>query len=154
MCRLLPKGGVPMKLREIMTSPVIRIHPDEMVSVAARTFAHYNIGVLPVCAGDGRMCGMVTDRDLVTRCLAAGKSPANTKVRDVMSSRLVQADPDMDASSAAQLMATEQIRRLPIVENGKLCGMVSIGDLAGNRESAISATNALGEITNTLSSRK
>ena len=73
-----------MKLREVMTAPVIRIHPDETVAVAARTLERYNIGILPVCGGDGKLCGLVTDRDLVTRCLAAGRSPANTTVRDDM----------------------------------------------------------------------
>ena len=57
------RGGMTMKLREVMTNPVIRIHPDETVAVAARTLTHYNIGILPVCGGDGRMCGLVTDRD-------------------------------------------------------------------------------------------
>ena len=62
-----------MKIREVMTNPVIRINPEESVAVAARTLAHYNIGVLPVCGGDGRVCGLVTDRDLVTRCVASGR---------------------------------------------------------------------------------
>ena len=64
-----------MKIREVMTTPVIRIGADETVEVAARTLAHYNIGVLPVCGSDGRLQGLVTDRDLVTRCVAldAGK---------------------------------------------------------------------------------
>ena len=70
-----------MKLREVMTNPVIRIHPDESVAVAARTLTRYNIGALPVCGGDGRMCGLITDRDIVTRCLAAGRPPGATTVR-------------------------------------------------------------------------
>ena len=59
-----------MKLREIMTNPVVRIHPKETVSVAARMLEHYNIGLLPVCGSDGRLCGLVTDRDIVIRCLS------------------------------------------------------------------------------------
>ena len=57
-----------MKLREIMTNQVVRIHPEESVAVAARTLTHYNIGILPVTGSDGRLCGLVTDRDIVTRC--------------------------------------------------------------------------------------
>ena len=143
-----------MKLREVMTHPVIRIHPDETVAVAARTLTHYNVGILPVCGGDGRLCGLVTDRDLVTRCLASGRSPANTPVRDIMTAHMVLARPDMDAADAAQLMGREQIRRLPVVENGKLCGMVSLGDLAVKAESSLDAGGALSEISSTLSSRK
>lgn len=143
-----------MKLREVMTNPVIRIHPDETVAVAARTLTHYNIGILPVCGGDGRMCGLVTDRDLVTRCLAAGKSPMSTPIRDVMTAQLITARPDMDTTVAAGLMGREQIRRLPVVENGRLCGMVSLGDLALHQESSLEAGDALSDISSSLSSRK
>ena len=143
-----------MKLREVMTNPVIRIHPDESVAVAARTLAHYNIGILPVCGNDGRICGLVTDRDLVTRCMAAGRSAVNTTVRDVMTSQVIAARPDLDAAAAANLMGQEQIRRLPVVENGKLCGMVSLGDLAVHRESGMEAGDALKSISGPVSHRK
>ena len=143
-----------MKLREVMTNPVIRIHPDETVAVAARTLTHYNIGILPVCGGDGRLCGLVTDRDLVTRCLASGRSPLTTPVRDVMTSQVITARPDTDTTTAAGVMGREQIRRLPIVENGRLCGMVSLGDLAIQQESSLEAGDALSDISSSLSSRK
>ena len=143
-----------MKLREVMTAPVIRIHPDETVAVAARTLERYNIGILPVCGGDGKLCGLVTDRDLVTRCLAAGRSPANTTVRDVMTAKVISAQPDLDGAAAASLMGKEQIRRLPVVENGRLCGMVSLGDLATQQETSLDAGDALSDISSSLSSRK
>ena len=143
-----------MKLREIMTNPVIRIRPEESVAVAARTLTHYNIGILPVCGNDGRVCGLVTDRDLVTRCLASGRSPVNTAVRDVMTAQVICARPDMDTTMAAGLMGREQIRRLPVVENGRLCGMVSLGDLAVQEESSLDAGDALSGISSSLSSRK
>ena len=143
-----------MKLREVMTNPVIRIHPDETVAVAARTLTHYNIGILPVCGGDGRLCGLVTDRDLVTRCLAPGRSPLTTPDRDVMMSQVITAKPDTDTTTAAGVMGREQIRRLPIVENGRLCGMVSLGDLAIQQESSLEAGDALSDISSSLSSRK
>lgn len=142
-----------MKLRDVMTNPVIRIHPDESVAVAARTLAHYNIGALPVCGSDGRMCGLITDRDIVTRCLASNRSPSVTTVRDVMTANVVTARPDMDTALAASLMGREQIRRLPVMENGKLCGMVSLGDLALKEETSIDAGDALSEISSHLSSR-
>ena len=142
-----------MKLRDVMTNPVVRIHPDETVAVAARTLTHYNIGALPVCGNDGRVCGLVTDRDLVTRCLASGRSPGTTPVRDVMTTKIVSAKPDMDTSMAASLMGREQIRRLPVLENGRLCGMVSLGDLAVQDESSMDAGDALSEISSILSSR-
>ena len=142
-----------MKIRDVMTKNVIRIDPEESVAVAARTLAHYNIGVLPVCGGNGEICGLVTDRDLVTRCVASGRNPAATAVRDVMTSNVVSAKPDMDAGTAAMLMGRQQVRRLPVVENGRLCGMVSLGDLANREESVFDATDALAEISSNVSKR-
>ena len=143
-----------MKLREIMTDRVVRINPEESVAVAARTLARHNIGILPVCGGDGRLCGVVTDRDLVTRCIAAGRLPASTPVRDVMTANVVSARPDMDTVAAAHLMGRQQIRRLPVLENGRLCGMVSLGDLANREETADDATDALSEISSNVSVRE
>ena len=134
-----------MKLRDVMTNPVIRINPEESVAVAARTLGRYNIGALPVCGSDGRLCGLITDRDIVTRCLAAGRSASSTPVRDVMTAKVITARPDMEVALAAGLMGREQIRRL--------CGMVSLGDLAMQDETSIDAGDALTEISNNLSSR-
>lgn len=142
-----------MKVRELMTSPVIRIQADETAEVAARTLAHYNIGALPVCGGDGRVCGVLTDRDLVTRCLASGKIPGHTKVRDIMSGNVIAVRPDMDAGVAAHLMGRQQVRRLPVIENDRLCGIVSLGDLANRDESSMDAADALTDICSNISSR-
>ena len=142
-----------MKIRDIMTTPVIRIHPEESVAVAARMLERGNIGALPVCGNDGRMCGLVTDRDIVVRCLAAGRSPSTTAVREIMTTGVVSAPPDMELGLAAGLMGRRQIRRLPVTENGKLCGMLSLGDLALKEESSIEAGDALTEISDHLSSR-
>ena len=142
-----------MKLREIMTNAVIHIDPEETVAVAARTLSRYNIGALPVCGGDGKLCGVITDRDLVTRCMASGRSAENTKVRDVMTGQLTVASPEMEVSAAAHLMGRQQIRRLPVVENGKLCGMVSLGDLAVREHTNPEAGDALGDISKNISKR-
>ena len=142
-----------MKLREIMTDSVIKIDPEETVAVAARTLTHYNIGALPVCGKDGKLCGVVTDRDLVTRCMATDKTPGTTKVRDVMTGQVVSASPEMDTGVAAHLMGRQQIRRLPVVENGRLCGMVSLGDLAVREQSNPDAADALGDISTNISKR-
>ena len=143
-----------MKLREIMTNKVIRINPEESVAVAARILSRYNVGMLPVCGSDGRLHGVVTDRDLVTRCIAAGRLPASTPVREVMTTAVVSARPDMDTVAAARLMGRQQIRRLPVLENERLCGMVSLADLASREESAFEATDALTEISSNVSVRE
>ena len=142
-----------MKLREIMTGQVVRIRPEEPVGVAARLLAQHNIGAPPVRGYDASPKGPVTDRDIVTRCLAAGRDPAKTQVSQVMTARVVTARPDMEVSLASHLMGREQVRRLPIVENGRLCGMVSLGDLAGREETVIDASDALSDISGNLSSR-
>lgn len=142
-----------MKIREVMSSNVIKIDPNEPAEVAARMLTHYNIGALPVCSADGKLCGVVTDRDLVTRCMASGKLAGMTKVRDVMTGSVISASPDMDTGAAAHLMGRQQVRRLPVVEQGKLCGMVSLGDLAVREQSSIDAADALGEISSNISFR-
>lgn len=136
-----------MKVRDIMTTRVVRIGAREPVEAAARTLTHYNIGALPVCGDDGRLCGVVTDRDLVTRCMAAGRSAGDVKVQDIMTGRLITVGPDMDVGAAAHLMGREQVRRLPVVENGKLCGMVSLADLAATENGGLDAADALADIT-------
>jgi len=143
-----------MKLCDIMTAPVVRIHPEETVAVAARMLEHNNIGAMPVCTHQGKLCGMLTDRDIVVRCVAAGKDPEKTSVRDVMTSRLYVGRPDMDVPMAAGLMGKEQVRRLPVMENGKLCGMVSLGDMARKEGSSLEAGEALSDISSALSSRE
>ena len=140
-----------MKVRDVMSTNVIKVAPEESVEVAARTLARHNIGILPVCDTHGTLCGLLTDRDLVTRCLALGKTPAQTTVREVMTGRVISVSPDMESGVAAHLMGRQQVRRLPVVENGKLCGMVTLGDLAKREESVMDAADALGDIASNIS---
>ena len=142
-----------MKVRDVMTSPAISIDAGESVSVAARTLTHYNIGALPVRGENDQVCGVITDRDIVTRCLAANRSAEKTTVREIMTGQVLSVQPDMDAGTAAHMMGRQQVRRLPVVEAGKLCGMLSLGDLANREESVYDAGDALSEITSNISSR-
>ncbi len=142
-----------MKVREVMTAPVIKIRPEESVCVAARTLAHYNIGVLPVCGSGGTVCGLVTDRDIVTRCLAANRQPETTTVQEIMTGSVMSVSPDMEIGAAAHLMGRRQIRRLPVIEKGRLCGMISLGDIASQQENAYDAADALTEISGNISNR-
>ena len=121
--------------------------------MAARTLARHNIGILPVCDHRGKLCGLVTDRDLVTRCVAANRTPAETPVADVMTRQVTAAGPDMETAVAAGIMGRCQVRRLPVVENGRLCGMVSLGDLARQDHSFQVAGAALADISGNLSPR-
>ena len=142
-----------MKLQDIMTQNPIRIHPKERVDVAARMLTQYNIGMLPVCSADGKLRGVVTDRDLVIRCMAAGKAPERTAVEQIMTTGLTVAAPNMETSAAAALMGRMQVRRLPVVEDGLLRGMVSLSDLAVRQETEPDAAEALAEISSNVSYR-
>ena len=139
-----------MKVREVMSGHVVRIDPEETVEVAARTLAQFNIGALPVCAQNGNLLGVVTDRDLVIRCMAAGKTPAQTTVREIMTNKIISVAPDTEAGVAAHLMGRRQVRRLAVTENGRLCGMVSLGDLAVREDSVMDAADALQDISGNI----
>lgn len=141
-----------MEIREIMSRSVVSVEAGESVRVAARTMQQHNIGALPVTAG-GKLCGMLTDRDIVTRCLAADRQPSNTQVRQVMTAQVTAVRPDMEIGAAAHLMGRLQIRRLPVVENGKLCGMVSLGDMAVREETVLDASDVLADVSCNLSRR-
>ena len=141
-----------MEIKDIMTRSVVSIDPGESVEVAARTMSRHNIGALPVCS-NGKLCGMLTDRDIVTRCLAANRQPDSTQVRQVMTEQVTAVRPDMEMGAAAHLMGRLQIRRLPVVENGKLCGMVSLGDLAVREETVLDAGDVLADVSSNLSNR-
>lgn len=142
-----------MKIREVMTKEVIKVAPEESVEVAARLLTRHNIGIVPVCDHRDKVCGLVTDRDLVTRCMAANRPAAATKIKDVMTMQVASANPDMEVGVAAHLMGRLQVRRLPVVENGRLCGMVSLGDIASREESVMDAADALSDISAQLSER-
>lgn len=136
-----------MKVREVMQSPAVCVGPGQSVESAAKVFERYHIGALPVCTSQGMLCGMLTDRDLVVRCLAMGKLPSGTCVREIMTKQVISVSPDMDASVAAHLMGRKRVRRLPVVEHGKVRGILSLDDLAANEQIAYDAADALGEIS-------
>ena len=136
-----------MKVREVMRSPVVCVGPGQSVEAAAKVLERHNIGALPVCTTQGMLCGMITDRDLVVRCLAMGKLPSQTCVREIMSRQVISVDPNMDTAVAAHLMGRKRVRRLPVVEAGKVQGILSLDDLAATEQNAYDAADALGEIS-------
>ncbi len=136
-----------MNVRDCMNSHVISIAPEESVAVAARLMARHNVGALPVKARDGSLCGIVTDRDMVLRCMALNRSAEETSVARIMTGRVAAVSPTASLTQAADCMAKEQVRRLPVVEGRKLVGIVSLGDLSHRDDYAMEAAEALSEIT-------
>lgn len=133
-------------LRDIMTKDVTCCSPQDQVSQAAQKMQQLNVGSIPVCDTNNNVIGMITDRDICLRCVA-DNLPNTTPVQQVMSQDVVTAPPDMSVDKAAHLMSEKQIRRLPIVENGQIVGIVAIGDLATRHPSAEEAGHALSDIS-------
>jgi CBS domain-containing protein len=116
-------------VRDAMTDDPRSIGAAESVVKAARLMRDEHIGSLPVTE-DERLVGMITDRDITTRVVAEGAAPETTSVEDVYSRDLISVEPNEDLEEALQLMARHQVRRLPVVENGRLVGVVAQADIA------------------------
>ena len=116
-------------VRDAMTQDPRSIGASASVVEAARMMREQHIGSLPVTEDD-RLVGMITDRDITTRVVASSAVPETTSVGDVYSRDLISVEPDNDLDEALQLMARHQVRRLPVVENGRLIGMVAQADIA------------------------
>lgn len=139
-----------MQIRQLMNPNVVTIEPGSSAALAARLLSRHNVGALPVCGDDRRIKGMVTDRDIVLRCVAAEEDPAQIPVRDIMTRHPATVGPGTICQAAAQLMARHQVRRLPVVEDGKLVGIVSLGDLAKCKNFDMEAAEALSEISENI----
>lgn len=136
-----------MLIGDIMTDQVISICEDEPVTAAARLLKQNNIGSLPVRDNKGKLRGIVTDRDIVLRCVACEDNPTNVKVGEIMSRNLVTISSSDDAESAAQFMAKSQVRRIPVTDNDVLVGIVALGDIARSSQYEMEAAEALSEIS-------
>jgi len=133
------------KIRDIMTDEVeCCTLLDNMFEVAVK-MKELNVGAIPIVDKE-KIVGMITDRDIVIRGVAE-KHPGSTKVEDIMSKKLISVSPDTSSREAAKLMADHQIRRLPVVENEKLIGIVSLGDFAIRELTDDQAKEALSEIS-------
>lgn len=120
-------------IRNVMNKDVLRLPPSATVADAAKTMRDSNIGAI-VVEEQGKLYGLVTDRDIVVRALAEGRDPKSTRLSDTCSKTLVSLTPDDDTDRAVQLMRERSIRRIPVVENEKIVGIVSLGDLAIERD--------------------
>ena len=139
-----------MQVRDLMNPSVVSITPSESASLAARLLSRHNVGSLPVCGEDGGLRGIVTDRDIILRCVAAEEDPLKTQVKDIMTRNCAVVSPDDDAREATLLMAAKQVRRLPVLEGGKVVGMVSLGDLAKCGRYEMEISRALTDISENI----
>jgi CBS domain-containing protein len=117
-------------IRDLMTKNPCAIDADKPVAYAAKMMRDEDVGLAPIVEGQ-RLIGTLTDRDIAIRVVAEGKDPQTTIVRDVATTRLVTIDPDQDLDEALRMMAQNQVRRLPVVEeDGRLAGVLAQADVA------------------------
>ncbi len=136
-----------MRVSEIMSDRVVSIDQNELVSAAARLLKQCNIGALPVCDRQNRLRGILTDRDIVTRCVAAGTDPGETRVAEIMSRGVITTSPSDEVEQAVRLMGGDQVRRLPVLQDGRLVGVLSLCDMARSSRCDMEAGAALSEIS-------
>lgn len=121
-----------MKIKELIkigNRDVVTIEPNQTISDAVQKLSKYNRGSLPVVDEHGHLAGIITERDIVRKCFSRIDSCENVKVKEVMTKDVVIGTPDDDAEYAVMVMKEKRIRHLPIVEDGKVVGMVSMRDL-------------------------
>ena len=136
-----------MKVQDVMARHPVTVEVTEPVAAAARLMRARNIGSIPVQDGDGRLRGMLTDRDIVLRCVAAGRDPERAEIGEIMSVGAVTAAPGEDVTAALSRMKSEQVRRLPVVEGERLVGMLSVADVARTQRYDMEAAQTLSGIT-------
>jgi CBS domain-containing protein len=144
-----------MKIREIMTTDVTTAELNTTLEEIATIMRHEDVGAVPIL-DDGELAGIVTDRDIVVRCVAEGRDPGECSAEDVLSEGLVTISPDDDVNEAAAIMSRNQVRRLPVLQDGKLVGVVSLGDIAvkeGNDEVSGDALEDISEGVKSASRR-
>ena len=121
-----------MKVKDCMCRDVKFVTPDTTLCDCAKLMCNSHIGCVPVCDDSKNVVGVVTDRDVILRAVACDKDYKNTAVSDIMTCNVCCLDGNSDIQEAEKLMSENAVRRLPVVENNKIIGILTIGDLAKN----------------------
>ena len=116
--------------KDVMTPAPQCVRHDQTLVDAARMMAELDVGSLPICGAEGRLIGMLTDRDIVVRCLARGGDPAETTAEELAEGKPAWVDADASIEEVEQLMRERQIRRVPVMQDRELVGIISQGDLS------------------------
>jgi CBS domain-containing protein len=118
--------------REIMHAGAECAGESQTLQHAARQMRDLDVGALPICDDDGRLLGIITDRDIVVKCIASGLDPGTVTAGQLVQAEPVTIGPAADVDEVLHLMADNQIRRLPVIDNQQVVGMISEADLARN----------------------
>jgi len=135
-----------MLVKDIMSTDIVSLNSEDSIERAAQMMKQFDVGSIPVCNQE-KLIGVVTDRDITLRSVAAGSDSTHQKINDVMTSNPVTGSPDMDVHDAARIMSEQQIRRLPIIKNNNLVGIVSLGDISVEPNLQDNAEEALKNIS-------
>lgn len=135
-----------MKVKDIMSKEIASVNSEDSIERAAQLMKQYNVGSIPVCSQD-KVIGIVTDRDITLRSVADGQDIQNQKVKDVMTAEPALGNPEMNVHDAARIMSEKQIRRLPIVDNNSLVGIVALGDISLEPALSDNAEDTLKDIS-------
>ncbi|MBQ2917597.1 MAG: CBS domain-containing protein [Clostridia bacterium] len=122
-----------MKVKECMCTNVACVNPNTTVCDVAKLMLDKHVGCIPVCNEKNNVVGLVTDRDLILRTLACEKDVKQTPVSEVMTTKVFNITPNAEVAEAEKIMCECQVRRVPVVENDILVGIITIGDLANNQ---------------------
>lgn len=133
-----------MQVKDIMTKDVVIADTNDTIIDVAKLMAHHNIGCVPVTENGEKVLGVITDRDIVVEMAKNSYDPYNTLASTIMSDNVYYVRPEVEVKFAFDLMRKQQVRRLPVLDNGKLLGMITLGDLA------VAANNQKSEISEAL----
>jgi len=122
-----------MKVKECMCTDVACVKPETTICDVAKLMLNKHVGCIPVCDNNKNVVGLVTDRDLTLRSLACEKDIKQTPVSEIMTTKVFNVSPDAEVSEAEKIMCDCQIRRVPVVENDVLVGIITVGDLANDQ---------------------
>ena len=123
-----------MKVRECMCAQVSCVKPETTLKDVAKMMQENHVGCIPVCDQKNSVVGLVTDRDLVLRGIACNKDTNTTPVSEIMTTNVYTVAPDAEVTEASKVMCDCQIKRVPVIENDTIVGIITLGDLANNQE--------------------
>jgi len=121
-----------MKVKDCMCNEVCSATPSSTVKECADMMCNKHVGCVPVCDNSQNVVGLVTDRDIILRCVACNKDPQNTPISEIMTCNPCCCNPETDVTEAEKLMSENQVKRIPVVENNRIVGILTLGDLAAN----------------------
>jgi CBS domain-containing protein len=136
-----------MKARDIMTGHAECIGENQTLDEAARKMRDLDVGSLPICGEDDRLKGMITDRDIVIKCVASGRDPKTVRASELAQGELVTIGADDSVEKILKTMKQYKVRRLPVIDGHKLVGIVSQGDVAVTTDET-----KVGDMVETISS--